>query len=164
MTSTRLNSSMRKINGILFFCVHSIPVWEPCTGRLGMATIIGRSCHKYNFCRDKCFVVCCDKLMFVMTKHVFCRDKSMLVVTKLLLLQVFVATNTCLSRQTFYRDKHTSVATKDVFCRDKHVIVATKLCLSREIFVVTGFVATKYFCRNKLFFFLATTILLSRLK
>ena len=50
-------------------------------------TIIGRSCHKYIFCRDKSFVV---TNMFVvthafgMTKHIFYCDKSMLVGTKLL--------------------------------------------------------------------------------
>ena len=38
--------------------------------------IIGGSCHKYHFCRDK--------YVFAATKHVFCRDKSMLVATKLL--------------------------------------------------------------------------------
>ena len=37
--------------------------------------IIGRSCYKYNFCRNKTFVT---------TKHVFCCNKSMLAVTKLL--------------------------------------------------------------------------------
>ena len=35
--------------------------------------IIGGSCHKYHFCRDK--------RLFVATKDVFCRDKSKLVAT-----------------------------------------------------------------------------------
>ena len=52
-------------------------------------SVIGGSCHKYNFCCD-------NKHMFVVTKHVFCHDKSMLVVTKL-----------C--------DKHIFVMTKDLF-------------------------------------------------
>ena len=39
----------------------------------------------------------------------------------------YVATNTCLWRQKFCRDKHAFVATKDVLCRDKHVFVATKM-------------------------------------
>ena len=51
-----------------------------------LISIIGRSCHKYNFC--------CDKHNFVMTKllswkayfccnkHIFCCDKSVLVTTK----------------------------------------------------------------------------------
>ena len=69
-------------------------------------TIIGGSCNKYHFCRDK--------HTFVASKHVFCLDKSML-----------VATN------SFCPDKYTFVATKDVFCRDKHMFVATKH-LSRQ--------------------------------
>ena len=43
--------------------------------------------------------------VFVATKHVFCRDKNMLVATKLLSrlkLQIFVASNMCLSRQTYF--------------------------------------------------------------
>ena len=115
--------------------------------------ITGGSCHKYHFCRDRSFVAtevrlsrqkfllrqayfCCDKHMFVATKHVFRCDKSMLVATKLLSRQTrvvqqifvvtnrlsrqkyFVATNIILSLQTFCRSKHTFVATKIVFCRD----------------------------------------------
>ena len=59
-------------------------------------TIIGGSCHKYNFCRDKTRVLsrqnyfCRDKIMFVATKY-FGRDKS----------------NTCLSQQ-------------NILCRDKN--------------------------------------------
>ena len=112
-------------------------------------SVIGGSCRKYHFCRDKSFVA---------TKHVLCRDKSMFaaterlsrqklclsrqnifVATKLLSCQIFVATNTCLSRQMFCRDKHTFVATKDVFCRNKSkfMFVATKVlsrqaCFSRD--------------------------------
>ena len=43
----------------------------PC---LTVKPIIGGSCHKYNFCRDK--------HVLVATKQVFCRDKSMLAATK----------------------------------------------------------------------------------
>ena len=48
--------------------------------------IIGRSCHKYNFCRDKHVFVatkvlsrqkfCRDKHTFVVTKDMFCCDKN----------------------------------------------------------------------------------------
>ena len=58
---------------------------------------------------------------------------------------MFVATNVCLPRQNFCRNKFTFVATKDVFCHDKHVFVATKL-LSRQAYVSRDkhvFVATK---------------------
>ena len=40
-----------------------------------LQTIIGGSCHKYDFCRDK--------HVFVATKDVFCRDKSMIVATNI---------------------------------------------------------------------------------
>ena len=144
-------------------------------------TIIGGSCIKYHFCRDI--------HVFVSTKHVFCRDKHvyichdkiMVVVSKLLSRQIY----TCLSRQTFCREKHTFFATKrrvlsrqtrvylsrqNHVCRFKtfvatniHVFVATKV-LSRETYLFrdlkTCFVATNtYFCRDRSF--VATSILLS---
>ena len=55
--------------------------------------IIGRRGHRCHFCLDKHFVVttvCCNKHMFVGTKHVFCHNKSMLTVTKLLSQQNYV--------------------------------------------------------------------------
>ena len=62
---------------------------------------------------------------------------------------IFVATNTCLSRQKFCRDENAFVATKGMFCRNKHVFVATKVSLSRQnvfvrrnICLDKGFVAT----------------------
>ena len=103
--------------GDLNFCFHGIPPWEPCTEMLGMATIIGGSCHKYHFCRDKSFVVCREKHVFVKTKHVFCRDKSMLVTTKRL------------SRQTRV-------------CCDKRFVV-TSMFVARNICHDKRFVATK---------------------
>ena len=56
---------------------------------------ISRSCHKYHFC--------CDKHVFVVTKHVFCCDKSMLAATK----DVFCRNKlvTCLSWQNVCHDK-----------------------------------------------------------
>ena len=93
-------------------------------------TIIGRSCHKYNFCRDKntSFVatkVCLFRRNFchILSRQKFCRDKYW-------------------SRQRFCRNKYTFVATNDVFCRDKHVFVKfcrTSILLSRQ---TTCFVAT----------------------
>ena len=86
------------------------------------------------FCRDKSKLVatkvlswqayfCCDKHMFVTTKHIFCRNKSMLVVTKPLSWQ------TCLSQQKLCLGKHTFVAAKDVFCCNRHVFVMAKIIL-----------------------------------
>ena len=80
--------------------------------------ITGRSCHKYNFFRNK---TCCEKHVFVTTKHIFCHDKSMLVTTQLLSQQT-----SFLLQQNVCHNKHTFVATKDVFCHDKQVFVMTK--------------------------------------
>ena len=89
------------------------------------------------------------KTIIVTTKHVFCRGKSMSmsVPTKL----IFVAKNSCWSRQTFCCYKHTFVATKGVFCRDKR-FVATSILLSRQkaCFVATNVLLLQaYFCRDK---------------
>ena len=81
--------------------------------------IIGRSCHKYHFCRDKSIcrdkhdikytfveikdVICRDKIMFSQQK--FCRDQHTFDVTNILLSRQ----KTCfvvLSRQKFCRDKY----------------------------------------------------------
>ena len=81
------------------------------------------------------FVTTKEKHVFVMTKHVFCCNKSTLamkkllswqnenllwqnvfVVTKLLLWQIFVATNMCLSQQNYV----------------KMCFVMTNTCLSQE--------------------------------
>ena len=67
-----------------------------------LSLVIGGSCHKYHFCRDKRRVLsrqkyaCRDK-SFVETKHVFYRDKRMLAATKYL------------SRQTHGEMSHTSL-------------------------------------------------------
>ena len=110
---------------------------------------------------------CRDKNVFVATKHIFCRDKSMLgatnvlswenyvcrlnifVAAKLLSRLRFVVTNTCLSLQKFYRDKHTFVATIDAFCSDKHVFVATKVSLSRQNLWSNICLASEKFCRDQ---------------
>ena len=115
----------------------------------GGVTIIGGSCHKYHFCRDKTRdktrllslqkYACRDKT-FVATKSVmfvmFCRDKHVLnfIATSILLSrqktcvfsrQTRVSRDTCLSRQNYVcRDKNMLVATKlnsqAKFCRDKN--------------------------------------------
>ena len=94
-------------------------------------SIIGWSCHKYGFCRDKHVsrqkYTCRDKT-FVSTnicrhKHVCLSHKSML-----------VATNTCIGR-----DKHNFVATKVLsrqayFCRDKRCMLSpqTRVCPDKK--------------------------------
>ena len=78
-------------------------------------TVIGGSCHKYHFCRDKSI----------------CRDKHNIKYT-------FVATKLCLSRQVlsrptyFCRDQHTFVVTNILLSRQKTcfvVFVATNMIL-----------------------------------
>ena len=105
-----------------------------------LQSIIGRSCHEYNFCRNK--------HVFVTTKYVFCRDKSMLATTTKLSQQNYVChekifllrQNFChdkyLSQKTYVcHDKHMFVMTKDVFCRVKHVVVMTKVSLLGQNYV-----------------------------
>ena len=79
--------------------------------RLGC--IIGGSCRKYHFCRDKTFAtkVC-------LSQQNLCRDKIMFVATKL-----FIATKLCLSLQK------TCVLLRQKFCPDKNTFVATKMIL-----------------------------------
>ena len=95
-------------------------------GRGGVLSIIGESCYKYLFCRNK--------------THLLSRQNTS-----------FVATKVCLSWQKFCRGKHVFVATKhvfvetkDVFCRDKRMLVETKR-LSRQtrVCLEKTFVATK---------------------
>ena len=74
--------------------------------------IVGVSCHKYHFCRDK---------------HVSCRDKSMLVATKLLSRQAYFCRDKRRVLWTGICHDKTFVATKILyFCGDKHTFVATK--------------------------------------
>ena len=74
--------------------------------------IIGGSCHKYHFCRDK--------YVFVATKHVFCRDKSMLVATKLLSPQ----TRVC---------RHIFATIFLYFCRDKRRVCCDKTFVATKM-------------------------------
>ena len=89
-------------------------------------SIIGRSCLKSHFCRDKHLLsrqkYACRDRTFVTTKY-FCRDK-----------RVFFATSIFLSRKkTCFINKSKLVATKvlsrqNYVCRDK-TFVATKIIL-----------------------------------
>ena len=67
--------------------------------------------------------------IFVATNTCLSRQKASFVTVST--KSSFVATNTCLSRQTlafFCPDKHVFVATK-MFCRSKHTFVSTKIIL-----------------------------------
>ena len=110
-------------------------------------SIIGWSCHKCNFCRDK------------HATKVLPREREKLkrfVETKRLSQQIFVATNIILSRLAY-------------FCHDKHGFVATKVCLSRQnicsdthVFNVTTFVATSILLSRQKTCFVVTNTCLSR--
>ena len=122
--------------------------------------IIGGSCHKYHFCRDKTFVVTntCLWQTFLVTKtsrQTFCLDKLTFVATNTCLLRQnisFVSTKACLLRQNFCRDKQVFVATT-IFCHGKHTFV-----ISRDKDVATNVLSRQaYFCRDKQMF-VATTI------
>ena len=102
-------------------------------------TLIGGSCHKYNFCRDK------HKTRLLSRQKYACRGNF--VATKVLSRQArvlsrktcFVAKNTCLSRQKYACCYKTVVATKLCLLRQKYAccyktVVATKLCLLRQNF------------------------------
>ena len=115
-------------------------------------SIIGGSCHKYNFCRDKRRVLsrqkyaCRDKLLLRQTY--FCRDKSF-VATNICSDKSNSVTKICLSRQIFCRLKHVFVATI-IFSYDKHDFVATNV-LSRQA----------YLCRDKCVFVATIMILVA---
>ena len=59
-------------------------------------SVIGGSCHKYHFCRDKSMLVVTKVLS---RKNYVCREKK-----KIGCCCFFVATNIILSRQFFFRD------------------------------------------------------------
>ena len=104
--------------------------------------VIGGSCHKYHFCRDK---HACDKTNLSLQQKY---NKNVLVTTKLvrtelyLLRQIFVTTNIILSWQKFghgfCHDKSVLVTTKYLlwqnclakFCHDKHTFEGINTCLS----------------------------------
>ena len=114
-------------------------------------SIIGGSCHKYLFCRNKSFVmtsfvatkvcllwqnVCHDKIRFVATKYFFAT-------------KVFVTTNICheqtkvLLRQTYFcRDKRYVLSWQTHICHDKSklhkiMFVMTNICRVKHVFVMT---------------------------
>ena len=89
--------------------------------------IIGWSCHKYHFCRDKTWLLSRQNTNIFLSQQNVCRDRylSPTNITNTCLSRQnksFVGTKVCLSRQKFCRDKHIWVATKGVF-------VATNTCV-----------------------------------
>ena len=82
-------------------------------------TIIGGSCHKYHFCRDKRMLVATNRKSIFSSSFVLF---SFLFLTR----QIFVVTNNFVARKLLSRQSY--------FCRDKrrvlkHMFVATKLIL-----------------------------------
>ena len=108
-----------------FYMNEAIPgvcVWG---GWGGVCSIVGMSCHKYQFCLRKYLTrVCRDKHTSVLSSQ-----------TRICHKKCFVVTKICLSQQKFCCDKHTFIMTKDVgvlllllrqnFCCDKYF---TRVC------------------------------------
>ena len=122
---------------------------------------MGRSCWRYNFCRDKIRLLswqtyfCCNKT-FAATN--ICHDKHNFVVTKVCLSwqtyfchdKTVVVTNICGHKQ-FYHDK-SFVTTNLLLSRQKKsFVMMTKVCLLRQKFSFNKymFVTTKTFCHGK---------------
>ena len=82
---------------------------------LPLSTVIGGSCHKYYFCRDKTCLLLQQKYA--------CRGKTI------------VAANIILSRQKFCCNKHTFVAANTFLLRQKNAcsFVVTKLFVATNI-------------------------------
>ena len=146
-------------------CVAAVPI---------QSSIIGGSCHKYNFCRDKRRVlsqpkydacrdyktfVATDKHNFVATKY-FCHDQTFVATnicrdTKhVFVVTIFVVTSILLLWQKMcFGATKTCLSRQKWACRDKSFVV-TKLCLLLQIFVVTKLLswqkdAKAYFCHDK---------------
>ena len=80
--------------------------------------IIGGSCHKYHFCRDKSLTrVCLNKT------HIFSRQAYCILLSRRKNKTCFVSTKICLSRQAyFYRDKTRLLSRQTRVCHDKPMI------------------------------------------
>ena len=92
--------------------------------------IVGGSCRKYNFCRNKTCLLLQRKYAFVTTK-ILCHNKHNLVATKVLSWQ-----KTCLLHQKYA-------------CHNKTFVI-TRLCLLQQIFIVTNILLRQaYFCPGK---------------
>ena len=100
--------------------------------------IIGGSCHKYNFCCDKCFVATNTWLR----QTCLSQQNTFFVARKLCFCQVLVAT------KIFCCDKH-----KHTFCHDKRHVLSrqTPVCHDKNVFIV------KNFYRNKIILVAAPT-------
>ena len=117
--------------------------------------IIGGSCHKHDFCRDK---FCHDQhllrqnMSFVMTKICLSRQKLCHDKMKFIATNTFVMTK-LLSQQMF-------VTTKHAFCHDKSML--NDVCHDEYLLWQKFCHDTKSFCRDKSF--LATKDVLSQQK
>ena len=98
-------------------------------------TIIGRSCHKYNFC--------CDKHIFVTTKHLLlqqkhaCRDKMFVTTNIFLLCQIFVAANNFVAT-SFVRTSLLLLQQTHVCCDKRHALLQQKHACHDKTFVMTN--------------------------
>ena len=95
------------------FCVHNTAMHQ--------FAITGGSCLKYNFCRDK---------IFLLRQTYFFRDKGFVATSILLSRQTCVCYNKTrlLSRQMYA----CRVKTKGYFCRDKRGVLSWQTCVCRD--------------------------------
>ena len=92
------------LSRLLFCRLWLIPVSVQMSSWQGHPNIIGGSCHKYHFCRDK--------YVFVMTNTCFSWQNTS-----------FVATKVCLSRQNF--GVTNIIFSRKMFCHDKLAFAVT---------------------------------------
>ena len=124
-------------------------------------SVIGRSCHKCHFCRDKPCLLRQVRVMCVVTKY-FCRDKTRLFWRQNYASIIFVATNVFSRNTCFCRDKRRVLSRQTRVCSDRtfvaakiilvaapaNDIVATSTLLSRQKTVLSR--QTRV-CRDKTF-------------
>ena len=119
--------------------------------------VLSRQTH---VCHDK-HIFCCDKSMLAATKLLFVATKLLFVASKLLRRQMFVATNTCLSRQAYFcRNQRRVLSWQTCACRNKSKPVVTKLrcLLSWQKYVLSWH--AYLLSRQKLCFVMTNTCLL----
>ena len=123
-------------------------------------SITGGSCHKHHFCcakvlsRQTC--VCCNKRVFVATKHVLlwqiyaCRNKNMLQQTSVCRDKTFVAANICFNKHNFVPTSILLSWLTQVCLLHQNYVCHDKYLSQQNIFVMTKLLLWQtYFCSDK---------------
>ena len=110
-----------------------------------LRVIIGRSCHKYHFCRDKSLLL---QTRLLSGQKYACRYKTFFATNTLSRQKYFVATNIILSRQKYAcRDKTFFTTT---YCRDKNILSRQSLFCLDKSFVAASIVRDNSFVSTKM--------------